>query len=84
MTYYNNRCKIWYLIQKGCLQNARKNDRRAYRIDEKIAKKEAEIEELKTQKEKLLHPVSMKIVMDKIKEAKMTPEEIAEKLGFEF
>ncbi len=53
-------------------------------IDEKIAKKEAEIEELKTQKEKLLHPVSMKIVMDKIKEAKMTPEEIAEKLGFEF
>ena len=31
-------------------------------IDEKIAKKQAEIEALETQKQKLLHPVNMKTV----------------------
>ncbi len=52
-------------------------------IDEKISKKQAEIDELKRQKEKLLHPVNMKTVMAKAKEAGLTPEEIAEKLGIE-
>lgn len=52
-------------------------------IDEKIAKKEQEIEELKAKKEKLLHPVTMKDVMKKIKDANLTPEEVAEKLGLE-
>lgn len=52
-------------------------------IDQKIEKKKAEIQELEEQKNKLLHPVNMKTVMAKAKEAGMTPEEIAEKLGLE-
>lgn len=52
-------------------------------IDEKIAKKKEEIEALEAQKYKLLHPVNMKTVMAKAKEAGLTPEEIAEKLGIE-
>ena len=52
-------------------------------IDEKIAKKKAEIEELEAQKYKLEHPVTMKSVMDKAKAAGLTPEKIAEKLGIE-
>lgn len=52
-------------------------------IDEKIAKKKEEIEALEAQKNKLLHPVTMKSVMDKAKAAGLTPEEIAEKLGIE-
>ena len=52
-------------------------------IDEKIAKKQAEIEALEAQKNKLLHPATMKSVMDKAKAAGLTPEEIAEKLGIE-
>ena len=51
-------------------------------IDEKIAKKKVEIESLEAQKKKLLHPVNMKTVMAKAKEVGLTPEEIAEKLGF--
>ena len=50
-------------------------------IDQKIAKKKAEIEALEQQKNRLLHPVNMRTVMTKAKEAGMTPEEIAEKLG---
>ena len=52
-------------------------------IDEKIAKKRAEIESLESQKNKLLHPVNMKTVMAKAKEAGLTPEEVAEKLGLD-
>lgn len=52
-------------------------------IDEKIAKKQAEIKMLEAQKQKLLHPLTAKIVMDKAKEAGLTLEEIAEKLGLE-
>ena len=52
-------------------------------IDEKIAKKRKELEALETQKHKLLHPVTMKAVMTKAKEAGLTPEEIAERLGIE-
>ncbi|MCI8538352.1 MAG: hypothetical protein HFF18_06760 [Oscillospiraceae bacterium] len=59
------------------------NEERVTLIDEKIKKKLAEIEELKRQKERLLHPVNMKTVMAKAKEAGLTPEEIAEKLGIE-
>ncbi len=63
---------------------ARKSvDDRIALIDQKIAKKKAEIEELEAQKNKLLHPVNMKVVMAKAKEAGLTPEEIAEKLGLE-
>lgn len=52
-------------------------------IDQKIEKKKAEIQDLEEQKNKLLHPVNMKTVMAKAKEAGLTPEEIAEKLGLE-
>ena len=58
-------------------------DERVALIDQKIEKKKAEIEELEAQKQKLLHPVSIKTVMAKAKEAGLTPEEIAEKLGIE-
>lgn len=52
-------------------------------IDAKIAKKQAEIETLEAQRQRLLHPVNMRAVMTKAKEAGLTPEEIAEKLGLE-
>lgn len=52
-------------------------------IDQKIAKKRAEIEALEAQKQKLLHPVTMRNVIAKAKEAGFTAEEIAEKLGLE-
>ena len=52
-------------------------------IDEKIAKKQAELNELEAKKQKLLHPVSMRTVVAKAKECGLTPEEIAEKLGLE-
>ena len=52
-------------------------------IEGKIAKKKEEIEALETQKQKLLHPINMKTVMAKVKEAGLSPEEIAEKLGLE-
>lgn len=52
-------------------------------IDAKIEKKKSEIESLEAQKNKLLHPVNMKTIMAKAKEAGLTPEEIAEKLGLE-
>lgn len=52
-------------------------------IDQKIAKKQEEINSLEAQKQKLLHPVNMKTVMAKAKEAGLTPEQIAEKLGIE-
>ena len=62
---------------------AKTTEERLKSIDEKIAKKQAEIAELEAQKQKILHPVSMKAVMAKAKEAGLSPEEIAEKLGLE-
>ena len=56
-------------------------DERVTAIDEKIKKKQEEIAELEAQKERLLHPVSMRAVLTKAKEAGLTPEEVAEKLG---
>lgn len=50
-------------------------------IDQKIAKKKAEIEALEASKQKLLHPINMRTVMNAAKEAGMTAGEIAEKLG---
>jgi len=58
-------------------------DERILAIDEKIAKKQAEIDALEAQKQKLLHPVNMRTVIAKAKEVGLTPEEIAEKLGLE-
>lgn len=58
-------------------------DERVSVIDQKIQKKRDEIAALEAQKQRLLHPVNMKTVMAKAKEAGFTPEEIAEKLGLE-
>lgn len=52
-------------------------------IDAKIENRRAEIEALEAQKQKLLHPINMKTVMVKAKEAGLTPEAIAERLGLE-
>ena len=69
-------------FQTEGMDMARKTaDERIAAIDEKIAKKQAEIEALEAQKQRLLHPVNMKTVMAAAKEAGLTPEEIAEKLG---
>ncbi len=58
-------------------------DERIALLDQKIEKKKAELDALEAQKQKLLHPINMKTVMAKAKEAELTPEEIAEKLGIE-
>lgn len=58
-------------------------DERVALIEQKIAKKKAEIDELEAQKQKLLHPISMRAVLTKAKEAGLTPLEVAEKLGIE-
>lgn len=62
---------------------ARTVEERIAIIDEKISKKKADIEALEAQKQKLLHPVTMKTVMEKVKASGLSPEEIAEKLGLE-
>lgn len=58
-------------------------EERVAQIDQKIEKKRAEISALEIQKNRLLHPVNLKTVMAKAKEAGLTPEEIAEKLGLD-
>lgn len=62
---------------------ARTVEERIAIIDEKISNKKADIEALEAQKQKLLHPVTMKTVMEKAKASGLSPEEIAEKLGLE-
>ena len=62
---------------------ARTVEERIAIIDEKISKKKADIKVLEAQKRKLLHPVTMKTVMEKAKASGLSPEEIAEKLGLE-
>lgn len=52
-------------------------------IEQKIEKKKTEIEALEIQKQKLLHPVTIKSVMAKAKEAGLSAEEIAVRLGIE-
>ena len=58
---------------------ARTAEERIALIDAKIAKKKEEIKALEAQKQKILHPVTMRSVMEK----GLTAEEIAEKLGLE-
>ena len=62
---------------------ARTVEERIAIIDEKISKKKADIKVPEAQKQKLLHPVTMKTVMEKAKASGLSPEEIAEKLGLE-
>ena len=62
---------------------ARSTEERIALIDAKISKKQEEIKTLEVQKQKLLHPVTMRTVMEKAKAAGLSAEEIAEKLGLE-
>ena len=62
---------------------ARSTEERIALIDAKISKKQEEIKALEAQKQKLLHPVTMRTVMEKAKAAGLSAEEIAEKLGLE-
>ena len=62
---------------------ARSTEERIALIDAKISKKQDEIKALEAQKQKLLHPVTMRSVMEKAKAAGLSAEEIAEKLGLE-
>ena len=62
---------------------ARSTEERIALIDAKISKKQVEIKTLEAQKQKLLHPVTMRTVMEKAKAAGLSAEEIAEKLGLE-
>ena len=62
---------------------AKTKEERIALIEEKIAKKQAEIQALEAQKQKLLHPISMRAVLTKAKDAGLSPEEVAEKLGID-
>ena len=62
---------------------ARSTEERIALFDAKISKKQDEIKALEAQKQKLLHPVTMRSVMEKAKAAGLSAEEIAEKLGLE-
>ena len=58
-------------------------EERIAEIDLKIEKKKAKLAILEAKKQKMLHPKSMRSVMNAAKEAGMTPDEIAEKLGLD-
>ena len=62
---------------------ARSTEERIALIDAKISKKQEENKALEAQKQKLLHPVTMRSVMEKAKAAGLSAEEIAEKLGLD-
>ena len=61
----------------------RKREDRIVDIEAKIYKKKEEISILEAQKENLLHPVTMKSVLTKAKEAGLSPKEVAAKLGLD-
>lgn len=62
---------------------AKTTEARIAAIEEKIEKKRAEIEKLEEQRQRLLHPVNMRTVMAKAKEAGLTAEQVAAKLGLD-
>ena len=62
---------------------AKTTEARIAAIEEKIEKKDAEIEKLEDQRQRLLHPVNMRTVMAKAKEAGLTAEQVAAKLGLD-
>ena len=73
-----------YFLQEDLIMPGRKlAGERIALIDEKIAKKKAELKRLEAQKEELLHPVTMRAVLTKAKQAGLSPKEVAEKLGIE-
>ncbi|OUN23559.1 hypothetical protein B5G34_00135 [Flavonifractor sp. An82] len=64
-------------------RQVRSVEERVAALDEKINKKKAEIAILEEKKHRLLHPVSAKSIIDQAKQAGMSLEDIAEKLGVE-
>ena len=60
-----------------------KNTQSQLKDVEKLLKLDPGNTELLAQKQKLLHPVTMRSVMEKAKAAGLTAEQIAEKLGLE-
>ena len=62
---------------------ARSTEVRIALIDAKISKKQDEIKALEAHNQKLLHPVTIRTVMENAKAAGLSAEEIAEKLGLE-
>ena len=64
-------------------RNIRSKEERIAILEQKIEKKKSELASLEAQKEKLLHPVTMRTVMTKAKELGLTAEEIADKLGID-
>ena len=58
-------------------------DERIVLIDAKIAKHQQEIIELTKTRERLLHPLSFRTVLEKAKEAGLTPQDMAERLGLD-
>ena len=62
---------------------AKTREERLELLEQKIEKKKMEIEALEQQRQKLLHPVRMRSVLTKAKEAGLSPEEVAEKLGLD-
>lgn len=68
-------------MKGGYIMAAKSVEEKIALIDQKIAKKKAEIEALEATKDKILHPVNMKTVLAAAKEAGLTPKDIADKLG---
>lgn len=60
---------------------AKAKEERITAIDAKIKKKRAEIKLLEENKKQILNPVSMRSVLSKAKQAGMSPNEVADKLG---
>ncbi|MPM00440.1 hypothetical protein SDC9_46664 [bioreactor metagenome] len=64
-------------------RTTRTKEERIADLDAKILKKKEELAKLETQKQRLEHPISVRSVISAAKEAGLSPEEIAEKLGLE-
>lgn len=64
-------------------RTTRTKEERIADLDAKIAKKKEELAKLEMQKHRLEHPISVKSIIAKAKEAGLTHEQIAEKLGIE-
>jgi len=80
--------RIYYIIikrKRRCFMARirRSVDERVAELDAKIEKKQAELKALEAQKTRLLNPISMKTVMTKAKEAGLSAEDVAKKLGLD-
>ncbi|SBV99904.1 conserved hypothetical protein [uncultured Eubacteriales bacterium] len=62
-------------------RNTRSAEDRISEINTKIEKKKSELTALENQKYKLEHPLSMRDVLSKAKEAGLSAHDVADKLG---